>query len=125
MAMQKILIVDDSPTERFFLSELLTSNGYAVLTAENGEDAIEHIRTHVPDLILMDVVMPGQNGFQTTREITRNPLTEHVPIIICTSKNQETDRIWGLRQGARDYIVKPVNTKLLLQKIANHLRPTA
>ena len=123
MAMQKILIVDDSPTERYFLSELLTTNGYAVLTAENGEDAIEHIRTHVPDLILMDVVMPGQNGFQTTREITRNPLTEHIPIIICTSKNQETDRIWGLRQGARDYIVKPVNTKLLLQKIALHLRP--
>ncbi len=120
MAMQKILIVDDSPTERYFLSELLTTNGYAVLTAENGEDAIEHIRTHVPDLILMDVVMPGQNGFQTTREITRNPLTEHIPIIICTSKNQETDRIWGLRQGARDYIVKPVNTKLLLQKIASH-----
>lgn len=125
MAMQKILIVDDSPTERYFLSELLTTNGYAVLTAENGEDAIEHIRTHVPDLILMDVVMPGQNGFQTTREITRNPLTEHIPIIICTSKNQETDRIWGLRQGARDYIVKPVNTKLLLQKIASYLRPVA
>jgi twitching motility two-component system response regulator PilH len=125
MAMQKILIVDDSPTERYFLSELLTTNGYAVLTAENGEDAIEHIRTHVPDLILMDVVMPGQNGFQTTREITRNPLTEHIPIIICTSKNQETDRIWGLRQGARDYIVKPVNTKLLLQKIASYLRTTA
>ena len=125
MAMQKILIVDDSPTERYFLSELLTTNGYAVLTAENGENAIEHIRTHVPDLILMDVVMPGQNGFQTTREITRNPLTEHIPIIICTSKNQETDRIWGLRQGARDYIVKSVNTKLLLQKIASHLRPTA
>ena len=123
--MQKILIVDDSPTERYFLSELLTTNGYAVLTAENGEDAIEHIRTHVPDLILMDVVMPGQNGFQTTREITRNPLTEHIPIIICTSKNQETDRIWGLRQGARDYIVKPVNTKLLLQKIASYLRTTA
>jgi len=125
MAMQKILIVDDSPTERYFLSELLTTNGYAVLTAENGEDAIEHIRTHVPDLILMDVVMPGQNGFQTTREITLNPLTEHIPIIICTSKNQETDRIWGLRQGARDYIVKPVNTKLLLQKIASRLRPAA
>jgi twitching motility two-component system response regulator PilH len=125
MAMQKILIVDDSPTERYFLSELLTTNGYAVLTAENGENAIEHIRTHVPDLILMDVVMPGQNGFQTTREITRNPLTEHIPIIICTSKNQETDRIWGLRQGARDYIVKPVNTKLLLQKIASYLRPVA
>ena len=124
MTMQKILIVDDSPTERFYLSELLTSNGYAVTTAENGEDAIEHIRKNMPDLILMDVVMPGQNGFQATREITRNPLTEHVPIIICTSKSQETDRIWGLRQGARDYVVKPVNNKLLLQKIANHLRST-
>ena len=95
-----------------------------VATAENGEDAIEHIRSDMPDLILMDVVMPGQNGFQATREIARNPLTEHVPIIICTSKSQETDRIWGLRQGARDYIVKPVNTKLLLQKIANCLRTT-
>lgn len=125
MPMQKILIVDDSPTERFYLSELLTSNGYVVATAENGEDAIEAIRKDMPDLILMDVVMPGQNGFQATREITRNPLTEHLPIIICTSKNQETDRIWGLRQGARDYLVKPVNTKLLLQKIATHLRPTA
>jgi twitching motility two-component system response regulator PilH len=124
MPMQKILIVDDSPTERFYLSELLTTNGYVVATAENGEDAIESIRKDMPDLILMDVVMPGQNGFQATREIARNPLTEHLPIIICTSKNQETDRIWGLRQGARDYLVKPVNTKLLLQKIANHLRPT-
>jgi twitching motility two-component system response regulator PilH len=125
MSTQKILIVDDSPTERFYLSEFLTSHGYVVATAENGEDAIEHIRSDMPDLILMDVVMPGQNGFQATREIARNPLTEHVPIIICTSKSQETDRIWGLRQGARDYIVKPVNTKLLLQKIANCLRPTA
>lgn len=120
--MSKILIVDDSPTERYFLSELLTTNGYLVTTAESGEDAIEHIRKNPPDLILMDVVMPGQNGFQATRAITRNPLTEHLPIIICTSKNQETDRIWGMRQGARDYIVKPVNTRLLLQKIETHLQ---
>jgi twitching motility two-component system response regulator PilH len=118
MPIKHILIVDDSATERHFLSELLTANGYSVSTAENGEIAIERIRQNPPHLILMDVVMPGQNGFQTTRAIVRDPATSHVPIIICSSKNQETDRIWGMRQGARDYLVKPVDTRLLLQKIA-------
>ncbi len=109
MLIQKILIVDDSPTERHFLTELLLANGYAVTTADSGEDALARIKTDLPHLVLMDVVMPGQNGFQATRAIARDPLTQHVPIIICTSKGQETDRIWGLRQGARDYIVKPVD----------------
>lgn len=118
MPITHILIVDDSATERHFLSELLTANGYSVSTAENGEIAIESIRKNPPHLILMDVVMPGQNGFQTTRAIARDSATSHVPIIICSSKNQETDRIWGMRQGARDYLVKPVDTRLLLQKIA-------
>jgi twitching motility two-component system response regulator PilH len=118
MPIKHILIVDDSATERHFLSELLTANGYSVTTAENGDIAIQRIRQNPPHLILMDVVMPGQNGFQTTRAIARDPATSHVPVIICSSKNQETDRIWGMRQGARDYLVKPVDTRLLLQKIA-------
>jgi twitching motility two-component system response regulator PilH len=118
MAIQKILIVDDSPTERYFLTDILVKNGFSVSTAENGEDAILKIKADKPQLILMDVVMPGQNGFQVTRAISRDPDTQDVPIIICTSKNQETDRIWGLRQGARDYIVKPVDPKELLAKIA-------
>ena len=118
MTITHILVVDDSATERHFLSELLTSNGYSVSTAENGEIALESVRQNPPHLILMDVVMPGKNGFQATRAISRDPATSHVPIIIYTSKNQETDRIWGLRQGARDYLVKPVDSRLLLQKIA-------
>jgi twitching motility two-component system response regulator PilH len=119
MAIQKILVVDDSPTERYFLSDVLTKNGFTVSTAENGEDALAKIKADKPQLILMDIVMPGQNGFQVTRAITRDPETQDVPIIICTSKGQETDRIWGLRQGARDYIVKPIDPQELLAKIAS------
>ncbi len=118
MPIQKILVVDDSPTERYFLTDILIKNGYSVSTAENGEEALLKIKADKPQLILMDVVMPGQNGFQITRSIARDPETQDVPIIICTSKNQETDRIWGLRQGARDYIVKPVDPQELLSKIA-------
>lgn len=119
MAIQKILIVDDSPTERYFLSDILIKNGFSVSTAENGEEALQKIKTDKPQLILMDIVMPGQNGFQVTRAISRDPDTQDVPVIICTSKGQETDRIWGLRQGARDYIVKPVDPQELLAKIAS------
>jgi twitching motility two-component system response regulator PilH len=118
MAIQKILIVDDSPTERYFLTDILVKNGFSVSTAENGEEAMLKIKADKPQLILMDIVMPGQNGFQVTRAITRDPDTQDVPVIICTSKGQETDRIWGLRQGARDYIVKPIDPKELLAKIA-------
>ncbi|MDB5822755.1 MAG: pilH [Herminiimonas sp.] len=118
MAIQKILIVDDSPTERYFLSDILIKNGYSVSTAENGEEALLKVKADKPQLILMDIVMPGQNGFQVTRAITRSAETQDVPVIICTSKGQETDRIWGLRQGARDYIVKPVDPAELLAKIA-------
>jgi len=118
MAIQKILVVDDSPTERYFLTDILIKNGFSVSTAENGEEAMLKIKADKPHLILMDIVMPGQNGFQVTRAITKDPEMENVPVIICTSKNQETDRIWGLRQGARDYIVKPVDPQELLAKIA-------
>jgi len=88
-----------------------------VRTAENGEEAMRRLQEEKPDLILMDVVMPGQNGFQLTRAITRDPAFASVPVIICTSKNQETDRVWGMRQGAKDYVVKPVNPEELLSKI--------
>ncbi len=117
MPVQKILLVDDSKTELHVLSELLTRKGYQVRTAENGEEAMRRLQEEKPDLILMDVVMPGQNGFQLTRAITRDPSFADVPVIICTSKNQETDRVWGMRQGARDYVVKPVNPEELLSKI--------
>jgi twitching motility two-component system response regulator PilH len=117
MAIQKILIVDDSKTELFHLSDILVKRGYSVRTAENGEEAMRRLEEDKPQLILMDVVMPGQNGFQLTRSITRDPRFSDVPVIMCTSKSQETDKVWGMRQGARDYIVKPVNPDELIAKI--------
>ena len=118
MSIRKILIVDDSPTERHVLNDMLTKAGFEVVACDNGEDAILKAKSARPDLILMDVVMPGLNGFQATRAISRDPDTRAIPIILCTSKSQETDKIWGMRQGARDYIVKPVNREELLEKIA-------
>jgi len=117
MTIQKILLVDDSKTELHYLSDVLTRRGYHVRTAENGEDAMRRLGEDTPDLILMDVVMPGQNGFQLTRSITRDARFSAVPVIMCTSKNQETDKVWGMRQGARDYIVKPVDADELVAKI--------
>ncbi|HEY1042620.1 MAG TPA: response regulator [Telluria sp.] len=117
MPINRILIVDDSPTERYYLTDILVKHGFTVVTAENGEEAMASIRAEKPQLILMDVVMPGQNGFQVTRAIARDPELQDVPVIICSSKDQETDRIWGMRQGARDYLVKPVDPAELLEKI--------
>jgi twitching motility two-component system response regulator PilH len=117
MAIRKVLVVDDSKTELMFMTDLLQKNGFAVKTAENAEDAFRRLAEEKPDLILMDVVMPGQNGFQLTRAITRDPRFAKVPVIMCTSKNQETDRVWGMRQGAKDYIVKPVDPTELMAKI--------
>ena len=117
MPIQKILLVDDSKTELHHLSDLLVKRGFEIRTAENGEDAMKRLGEEKPDLILMDVVMPGQNGFQLTRSITRDPRFAGVPVIMCTSKNQETDKVWSMRQGARDYIVKPVDANELVAKI--------
>ena len=101
-----------------FLEGVLIKAGYATVQAVSGEDAVEKAKSELPDLILMDVVMPGLNGFQATRAITREETTKHIPVFICTTKDQETDKIWGLRQGASDYMVKPVNADELLAKIA-------
>ena len=99
------------------MTDLLQRNGFAVRSAENATEAFARLAEERPDLILMDVVMPGQNGFQLTRAVSRDPQYADVPIIMCTSKNQETDRVWGMRQGARDYITKPVDSEELMTKI--------
>lgn len=117
MAIQKVLVVDDSKTELMFLRDLLQKNGMSVRTAEGADEAFRRLSEEKPDLILMDVVMPGQNGFQLTRAISRSPEYSDIPIIMCTSKSLETDRVWGMRQGARDYITKPVDAAELLVKI--------
>jgi twitching motility two-component system response regulator PilH len=117
MTIHKVLIVDDSKTETLFMTDLLQRNGFAVRSAENAAEAFARLAEDKPDLILMDVVMPGQNGFQLTRSISRSPEFTGIPIIMCTSKSLETDRVWGMRQGARDYITKPVNSSELFAKI--------
>lgn len=118
MPIKDILVVDDSPTDRQYLSDILAKSGYRVSTAASAEEALAKVKQALPDLVLMDVVMPGQNGFQATRTLARDEGTRHIPIILCTTKGQETDKLWGLRQGARDYIVKPVSQADLLAKIS-------
>jgi twitching motility two-component system response regulator PilH len=118
MPVKKILVVDDSPTDRQYMIETLKGKGFQIVTAENGEDAINKAKAELPDLILMDVVMPGLNGYQATRQFTRDDATKHIPVIMCTSKGADTDKIWGMRQGANDYLVKPVDPAALLAKIA-------
>jgi twitching motility two-component system response regulator PilH len=118
MPVKTILIVDDSATDRQYLSDLLSKNGFKVATAQNAEEALAKAKQLRPDLVLMDIVMPGQNGFQATRTLSKDESTKQIPIIICTSKGQDTDKAWGMRQGARDYIVKPVSGTELLAKIS-------
>lgn len=118
MAIKKVLVVDDSATERHILNEILSKQGFEVSFAEDGEKGVEQSKLLKPDLIIMDVVMPGMNGFQATRAISKDPETQHIPIIICTTKDQETDKVWGIRQGAKDYVVKPIDAAELLGKIA-------
>ncbi len=115
--MAQILIVDDSPTEAHILKGMLEKNGFEIETAENGTEGIERAKELKPDLILMDVVMPGLNGFQATRQLTKSADTADIPVIIVTTKDQETDRVWGLRQGAKDFLTKPVSEKTLMEKI--------
>jgi twitching motility two-component system response regulator PilH len=114
-----VLVVDDSPTERFYLVDILKKHGFETETAENGEEGIAKAKASQPDLILMDVVMPGVNGFQVTRTLSRDEATKNIPVIMCTSKGQETDRVWGMRQGAVAYLVKPIAAAELLEKIQN------
>jgi len=111
-----VLIVDDSPTEVHVMQKALEQHGFRTAAAADGDEAIRKARELHPDLILMDIVMPGLNGFQATRELANDPQTRRIPVIMVTSKSQESDRVWGLRQGAVDYIVKPVSMDLLVQK---------
>jgi len=122
--MARILIVDDSPTQLLSLKRVVEKLGHATLTAEDRSAGVEVAKREVPDLILMDVVMPNLNGFQATRSISKDPKTAHIPVILVTTKCQETDKIWGMRQGAKAYVTKPIDEKELVQAI-NDLLPKA
>ena len=117
----QVLVVDDSRTQLYAIERMLKSVGVSTLLAENGKQGILMARHKLPDLILMDIVMPEINGFQATRYLTRTPETRHIPIIIISGSDQESDKAWGLKLGARDYLSKPVNKDLLLNKICTVL----
>jgi twitching motility two-component system response regulator PilH len=116
--MSRVLIVDDSPTQRLSLRKIVEQGGYQALFADSGEQALEVACDEKPEVILMDIVMPGMSGYQATRHLGRNEGTRNIPVIIVSSRTNETDRVWGLRQGARDYVTKPVNPQLLLSAIS-------
>ncbi len=115
--MAKILIVDDSPTQTANAQKILESEGHNVITAVNGNEGVSIAIAEMPDLVLMDVVMPELNGFQATRKLTQNADTAHIPVVLVTTKDQETDRVWGARQGAKAYLVKPVEHTLLMETV--------
>ena len=114
--MALILIVDDSPTETHVMQKALEKHGFTTAAAVDGAEGVRMAREINPDLIFMDIVMPGMNGYQATRALANDPRTSAIPIIMVTSKGQETDRIWGMRQGAVDYLVKPVSMEKLIEK---------
>ena len=115
--MARILLIEDSPTEAAVMTQLLERNGHQVTTSVSAEDGIATCRRDKPDLVLMDVVLPGMNGFQATRALTRDADTSHIPVLIVSTKNLDTDRMWGMRQGAKDYIIKPPREADLIEKI--------
>ena len=119
--MARVLIVDDSPSQLVGLKRITEKLGHEVITAEDGAAGVEMAKRELPDLILMDVVMPNLNGFQATRTLAKDPKTSHIPVILVTTKDQETDRVWGMRQGAKTYVTKPVNEDELTRAINDNL----
>lgn len=119
--MTTVLVIDDSPSEMARFRDMLAKNNFQVLEAANGEEGCAMAVAHLPDVILMDVVMPEMNGFQATRKITRDKATAHIPVVIISTKNQETDRVWGKRQGAKEYLTKPINEAELMNIIRSVL----
>lgn len=117
--MAKVLIVDDSPTQVFTLKKLVEEWGHETLVAENGDEALELARTEQPNVILMDIVMPGMSGYQTTRKLSRDQATHGIPVIFVSTMDGEAERVWGMRQGAAAFVTKPVNAASLFTAISD------
>lgn len=115
--MKKALVVDDCKETSARLAEMLSRNGYQVISADNGKDAINLASEYIPDFVLMDIVMPEVNGFQATRQLNKSPTTSGIPVIMVSAKNQEVDKQWSQKQGASAYLCKPVDEKLLIKTI--------
>lgn len=119
--MAKILIVDDSPSQLLGIQRIVEKLGHESITAEDGAAGVEVAKRELPDMVLMDVVMPNLNGFQATRTLSREATTKHIPVILVTTKDQDTDRVWGMRQGAKAYITKPFSETELSELIVQQL----
>lgn len=120
---KRILIIEDSPSQTQMLKQLLSKHGYETSTAGDGKEGLEKVKLIKPDLVLLDIVMPDMNGFQVARQITQNPKNAHIPVIVVSTKSMATDKLWAKRQGASDYVTKPVNEEELMSKIRQHLAP--
>jgi twitching motility two-component system response regulator PilH len=123
--MAKILVVDDSPSQQLGMKRIIEKLGHIAYTADDGVQGVDVCKAELPDLVLMDVVMPNLNGFQATRALSRDATTQHIPIILVTTKDQETDRVWGLRQGAKAYLTKPFTENELVEIINQVMPPVA
>lgn len=119
--MNRILLVEDSPTQAYTTTKMLEKNGYTVIHVANGQDAVNCALEETPDLVIMDIVMADGNGFEATRKLARNESTRHIPVVMLSSKDQATDRLWAKRQGAKDYLVKPVQEQELVRTISGLL----
>ncbi len=117
MAIEKVLVVDDSATDLKNLEQICSGAGYAVITATSGTEAVDKIKSEMPDAVLLDVIMPGMNGFQACRAITSDPVTQHIPVVLVSSKGEKTDRVWGQEQGAKGYITKPFTAEQILDQL--------
>ncbi len=115
--MSRILLVEDSPTQAYTTTKVLERNGYEVIVAEDGQEGLSLAKEESPDLVIMDVVMPNTNGFEATRKLAKDKNTSHIPVIMMSTKDQPTDKIWGLRQGAQTYLVKPVRARELVATV--------
>ncbi|HEU4389824.1 MAG TPA: response regulator [Blastocatellia bacterium] len=121
MADATILVVDDSPTDVRLLSNTLQGGGYRIITASDGDEALNKAKRERPGLILLDVLLPKKNGFQVCRDLKTSAETRDIPVILISSKRQDIDKVWGIKQGADEYITKPWNDDELLTAIARHL----
>ncbi len=115
--MARIAIIEDSLTDTAVFTDMLRRNGHHVISAGSAEEGMEMVRRELPELVLMDVILPGMNGFQATRALSRDPATSSIPVIIVSTKAMETDRVWGMRQGAKDFMVKPPSEADLIGRI--------
>lgn len=117
MAIQKVLVVDDSPTDLANIKDIVTDTGYVVVTASNGKEAIDKAKAEKPDVVFLDIIMPDQDGFSTCRELSNDEVTKDIPVVFVTSKDQKADRVWAQMQGAKGYITKPYTAKDVVDQL--------